>query len=365
MFRSACAFASCAGALAATFALAPAAARAEVRYVYDGQLSVDLSYATSELNDTGEVTRSTTARFHVYGWLLDMTFVDGRLLTQGVVSHARIENARVDSHYVNRGADPVHVVDCTATAGRAIVPGVANPLQAIDRSAAPTAIGVTPIAMAGFDLACGEEGPGLLGLGTRAHGVGDLGPAHLRDEVTVPAAQLGEERIRLALGSSNASLRHCPGDYVESDLRSCSTSLRGMLTLIRKWPRQVDADRDELLAPPSRPKLDRTAGRARSTARCPRGCAWRIRIFLPPRRGRGRFEPRSATASAAGLGGAKLIAHASGRLPAGNAARTITATIPPARRAAVLAAGGAFVQVALDPPRGRAVATTTFAPTRG
>jgi hypothetical protein len=133
---------------------------------------------------------------------------------------------------------------------------------------------------------------------------------------------------------------------------------------------------DELLAPPppKRPTLDSGARRARATVRCPSGCRTRIRIFLPPRGGRGRLGEGSAAASRDALAakprahaaaGETVIATAGGKLPASRAAKTLSVEIPEAKRAAVIEAGGALVEVSLDPPRGPAVTSTSFARARG
>lgn len=144
------------------------------------------------------------------------------------------------------------------------------------------------------------------------------------------------------------------------------------LTLYRTY--EDPEDDVDLIAPrvPKRPTVERGARRGRATVRCPRGCRYRIRIFEPPRRGRGvlgRSLPvRAATAAAAapqaGVAAAALATR-SGRLPAGRASRTVAVTIPAAKRAALVEAGAAVISVELDPPRGRTARATFVAPVAG
>ncbi|HST39018.1 MAG TPA: hypothetical protein VLK58_05900 [Conexibacter sp.] len=368
MFRGARALTG-AAALAVALAAAPATAQAEVRQVYDAWFSAQLLYDTTEASENGRVTRSTESRIGVTGWLYDLTFIDGRLITQRSAKTLKILYSEADSHYVNGDVEPPSVNDCddhNVTIGLA---GFANPLSAFDPKAGPTTIGFTPVPAADFGQNC-SYGAGRFSLGVQPHSPGALGPDHLRAEIVVPRDKLGDETIDLEYGRVRSTLRRCPGTFVESDLRTCKTVLTGRMRLYRTFDDTPEPE-DELLAPPPirRPQLDRGASRARATVRCPSGCRTRIRIFLPPRGGRGRLGEGSAAAAgpraraAAGAGAA--IASASGRLPAGRAARTLSVAIPASQRAAVLEGGGALVEVTLDPPAGQTVRSTSFARVSG
>lgn len=365
MFSSARALAA-AGAAALALAAAAPAAQAEVRHVYDAWFSSGVSYATDEASESGAVTRRTSAKFTASGWFRDLRFIDGRLLTQRPADGARLAYAESELHYVNRDVEPADVTDCVDRAPRALTPGVANPLWAFDPRASPTAIGIASFGMVAFDLAC-DVGGTQLGIGVRAHRPGDLGPGHLRVEVVVPRDRLGDEQIVLRYERTHRAVRDCPGDFVESDLRSCTTVVRGSLRMFRTY---VDPPEDDLLAPltPQRPQVERGARRGRAKVRCPRGCRYRIRIFEPPRRGRGvlgRALPVRAAAPPVATASATALASRSGRLPAGRATRTIAVAIPAAKRAALIEAGAAVVAVELDPPRGRTVRATFLAPVAG
>jgi hypothetical protein len=367
-----------AGAAALALAAAAPAAHAEVRHVYDAWFSSGVSYATDEASENGNVTRRTSAKFTASGWFRDLRFIDGRLLTQRPAEGTQLDFANAELHYVNRDVEPVDVADCADSAPRVVVPGIANPLWAFDPRAAPTAIGIASFGMVGFDLNC-DVGGTTLGIGVLAHRPGDLGPGHLRAEVVVPRDRLGDEQIVLRYERVFQDVRRCPGDYVESDLRSCTTAVRGSLRLFRTYTDA--ASEDDLLAPPppKRPRIDRGARRGRAQVRCPRGCRYRIRIFEPPRRGRGTLgralpapassaaEPVAAAAAATPRARAAVaaVASRSGRLPASRTARAISVTIPPARRAALIEAGAALVAIELDPPRGKTVRATFLAPVAG
>ncbi|MDW5593748.1 hypothetical protein VSS74_05350 [Conexibacter stalactiti] len=366
MFRGARALtgaAACAVALAA----APGAAQAEVRHVYDAWFSAELLYDTTEASENGRVTRSTTSRIGVTGWLYGLKFIERRLITQRAAETLRILYSEADSHYVNGDDSPPDVNDCNDDSLTIGLAGVANPLRVFDPNAGPTTIGFTPVVAAAFAQTC-TFGTGRFTLGIQPHTPGYLGADHLRAEIVVPQDQLGDDKIDLKFGRVRNTPRRCPGTFVEPDLRTCKTVLTGRMRLYSTY---VD-EGDELLAPPpapaQRPTVDRGARRARATARCPSGCRYRIRIFLAPRAGRGRLGEGSAATAGPRANAAvaeTVIASASGRLPAGRAVRTIDVAIPAAKRAEVIEAGGALVELSLDPPRGRTVTSTSFARARG
>lgn len=367
MFRGARALTG-AAALAVALAAAPPAAHGQVRQVYDAWFSAQLLYDTTEASDSGLVTRETHARIGVTGWLYDLTFIDRRLITQRTAKTLKILYSEADSHYVNSYESPPDVNDCDDHNITIGVAGFANPLRAFDPNAGPTTIGFTPVPAADFGQNC-TFGEGRFSLGVQPHTPGFLGPDHLRAEIVVPQDQLGDDSIDLQFGRVRDTPRRCPGTFVESDLRTCKTVLTGRMRLFRTFDDTPEPE-DDLLAPPPirRPQLDRGARRARATVRCPSGCRTRIRIFLPPRGGRGRLGEGSTAAgprARAAAGAGAVIASASGRLPAGRAARTLSVAIPASQRAAVLEGGGALVEVTLDPPRGQTVSSTSFARASG
>lgn len=359
MFRGARALTG-AAALAVALAAAPPTAQAEVRHVYDAWFSAQLLYDTTEASENGRVTRSTTARIGVTGWLYDLKFIDRRLITQRVARTLKILYSEADSHFVNGDNSPPDVNDCDDTSITIGMAGIANPLWAFDPRAGPTTIGFTPVPAAAFAQTC-TFGVGRFALGIQPHTPGYLGPEHLRAEVVVPQDKLGDDSIVLEFGRVRATTRRCPGDFVASDLRTCKTVLTGRMRLYSTY---VDEGDDELLAPPllpKRPTLDRGARRARAPVSCPSGCRTRIRIFLPPRAGRGRLGEASAAGPHARAAAAEAaIATASGKLPASRARRTLSVEIPAAKRAQVVEAGGALVEVSLDPPSGPTVTSTRF-----
>jgi hypothetical protein len=363
-----------AAVLAAALAAAPSAAHGQVRQVYDAWFSAQLLYDTTEASENGRVTRTTESRIGVTGWLYGLTFIDRRIVSQRMAQTLKILYSEADSHFVNGDVDPPDVNDCDDTSITIGLAGMANPLRAFDPKAGPTTIGFTPVVAADFAQSC-SFGVGRFTLGMQPHSPGHLGAEHLRAEIVVPQDKLGDDSIDLRFGRVRDTTRRCPGSFVESELRTCKTVLTGRMRLYRTFD-DTPTDDDELLAPPppKRPSIDRAARRARTTVRCPSGCRTRIRIFLPPRGGRGRLGEGSAAAlgrralaapRARAAAGETVIATASGKLPASRAAKTLSVEIPAAKRAAVIEAGGALVEVSLDPPRGPAVTSTSFARARG
>lgn len=370
MFSSARVLVAAGAAVFALAAAAPAAqaAPAEVRHVYDIWFSSGVSYITDERSESGGVTRRTAAKFVASGWFRDVMFLNGTATTQRPAAGMRLSRSVGELHYVNAELDPVDTADCRDEAPRVVVPGMLNPLSAFDPKAAPTALGYAPFSAVSFDLNC-DVGGTLLGIGAVSHSPGDLGPGHLRTVVVVPREKVGDQEFTLTHESVNRSIRRCPGEFVESDLRSCETVLRGNMTFIRVGGSPPPEPDDELLAPPrpERPTVDRGARRGRARARCPRGCKYRIKIFEQPRNGRGVLGrgllARAAAPSQPSVPrGAPLVASRSGRLPAGTATRTISVTIPASKRARLIRTGFAWVTVELDPPRGRTVRRTFAVP---
>lgn len=369
MFSSARAVAA-AGAAALALAAAAPAAHAEVRYVYDAWFGAGVGYATDEASESGKVTRRTSAKLVATGWLEDLRFVDGKLLTQRVAKGTLIRDAEAQLHFVNNDVDPPDTADCVDRAPRLGFAGLLNPLRAFDPRAAPTAMGFSPFSQVTFDLNC-DVGGTLLGLGAVSHRPGDLGPGHLRVELVVPRDRLGDQEIALRAQRTWTARPSCPGDFVESDLRSCRTGLNVNMILYRTYA-DPDPD-DDLLAPLAvkRPTVDRGARRTRAQVRCPSGCRYRIRIFKQPRNGRGvlgRALPvraAAAAAPAASAAAAAAIASRAGRLPAGRAARTVAVSIPASQRAGLVEDGSALVTIELDPPRGETVRATYRVPVSG
>jgi hypothetical protein len=353
------------GAAALALAAAAPAAHAEVRYVYSAWFGASFAYATSEATESGRVTRRIKATLALTGWFDDLRIVNGMLATQRLARPSLVTAGAGELHFVNADVDPVDTSDCTG-APRAELPGMLNPMMALSPSAPPLPFGITPVSLVSYDLRCGENGGLLLGIGARSHRPGDLGPDHLRAELTIPRDKLGDEEIELRFSRVWRSVPRCPGDSVEGQLRSCVTNMSGTVRLYRTY--RDPAPDDDLLAPltPTRPKLDRDAARARASVRCPRGCRYRIRTFLPPRHGRGVLgTSSSASARPRASAAAAPLASRAGRLPAGKAAREISVAIPAAKRAAVVAAGGALVAIELDPPRGETLRATFFARAAG
>lgn len=363
MFRSARALVA-AGAAVLALALAATAqpAQAKVRYLYSAWVDLTVTYDAAEVTESGQVTRDTTAKLVLRRWSHNLRFLDGQLITQGVLETAAFASVEAKSHYVNRGVQPAEDYTCQATEAENEVPGAITPMRAYTLRASPTEFGFTPVALARIDLRCGANGGRLMGLGGRMYAPRDLGADHLRTRIEIPRDQLGDREIVVPISATSRSLARCPGDVVQPNVRSCVTTLAGKIRFYRTY---IDPPADVLLAPltPSRAKLDRTATRATATVRCPRGCSYRIRVFLPPRAGRGRLGGSSSAAPRATVAGVGelIVAARSGRLPASRAARTIEVAIPAARQAEVVAEGGALVQVTLDPPKGGTVSATSFA----
>ncbi|MDW5593749.1 hypothetical protein VSS74_05355 [Conexibacter stalactiti] len=361
MFSSARALVA-AGATALALAATAPAAQAEVRYVYTAWYGVGVVYQTAEATEGGTVTRDTTVKFVLQGWFDDLRFLDGALLPQKLATREILEQVDAKSHYVNRWENPPEDYRCSAPTGRLEAAGTLTPLHVYDPRAGRTVAAFVPFSMATFDLRCGANGGRLLGIGGRMFGPRDVAVTHLRTRIEIPREKLGDAEIVVPISGASRSLVRCPGEVVEPNLRSCATALTGTIRLYRAY---MDPPADDLLAPltPSRPKLDRDAARARATVRCPRGCEYRIRIFLPPRGGRGRLGGSSSSAPRAGTAAAAsdvIVASRSGRLPASRAAKSLAVEIPAAKRATIVDAGGALVQIALDPPRGRTVNSTSF-----
>lgn len=363
MFSSARALVTAGAAVLALAAAAPAA-QADVRFVYEARFDVTASYAAAQASANGLTTQDSSARLELRGWFHDLRFLDGNLLTARQTATPVLRSAAAESHYVNREGNPPKVEDCFTRRAGLDAPGALVPLRSYDLRLGGTEFGFTPFSAVEFFVDCGSS-QWPFGVVGRMHGPGDLGVGHLRARLEIPSAKLGDSVIELPISTSSRSLTRCPGDETYApDLRSCVTSLTGTIRFIRTYIDPVPAD-ELALAPltPSRPKLDRAARRASATVRCPRGCRYRIRIFLPPRSGRGRIgsassaAPRASAAAASDL----IIASAAGRLPASRGARTIAVAIPAGRQAEVVAEGGAMVQVALDPPKGGTVVATSFA----
>ncbi|MBB4663150.1 hypothetical protein [Conexibacter arvalis] len=355
-----------AGAAALALAAAAPAAHAEVRYVYDAWMVAGVDYSSEEATESGKVTRAISAGMGVNGWFRGLRFIDGALLTQRMASGARFYGVGAELAYQNNDTSPPDITNCSTTAVKETFAGVLNPLRAVDPRAAPAAMGITPFSIATFDLNCAVNGA-VLRLGARSHRSNDTGPGHLRLALTVPRGDLGDHVIRLRGRHTDRRLATCPGDFVPTQLRYCVSRIYVELTLFRTF---ASEDGDDRLAPvvPKQPKIERGARRARATARCPRGCRYRIRVFLPPRRGRGvigrgfvRPAP-SAAASSPLARAATVVATRAGRLPAGKAARTIAVAIPASKRAAILDDGGAVVEVTLSARGRRPVRSTFFAP---
>lgn len=346
-------------------AAAPAAADAEVRYVYNAWFGASFAYETAEATESGRVTRRIRATLALTGWFDDLRIVNGMLATQRLARPSLVTAGAGELHFVNADVDPVDTSDCSSSP-RVELPGMLNPMMAFSPNASPLSFGITPVSLVTYDMRCGENGGLLLGIGARSHRPGDLGPDHLRAELTIPRDKLGDEEIVLPFSRVWRSVPRCPGDFVEGQLRSCVTNMGGTVRLYRTY-KDPDPE-DDLLAPltPTRPKLDRGAARARASVRCPRGCRYRIRTFLPPRNGRGVLgRGSSSSARPRASAAAAPLASRAGRLPPGKAAREISVAIPAAKRAAVVAAGGALVAIELDPPRGETLRATFFARAAG
>lgn len=368
MFSSARTLAAAGIAAVALVAAAAPAAHAEVRHVYDVRMVAGVDYSTEEASENGKVTRAISAGLGVNGWFRDLRFVDGRLLTQRMVSGSRFYGAGAELQYQNDDVTPADVANCRTTTVEQPLAGVLTPLSAFSSRAAPAAMGITPFSMARFDLNCAVGGQ-ILGLGARSHRTNDTGPGHLRLTLTVPRGELGDDVIRLRGRHTERRLKDCPGSFVPSNLRYCVTSVHVELTLYRTYADPA-AD-DDLLAPlvPKKPTIERGARRARATVRCPGGCRYRIRVFLPPRRGRGvlgRSVLRAVTSPLArAAAGGQVLATSAGRLPAGRAARSIVLAIPASKRAALLDDGGAVVELTLNAPKGRPLRASFYAPAKG
>jgi hypothetical protein len=363
MFSSARArVAAGAAVLALALAATAPAAQAKVRYLYSAWVDVTVTYDAAEATESGQVTRDTTAKLVLRRWSHNLRFLDGQLVSQGVLETAAFDMVEAKSHFVNRDVQPAQDFTCQATEAENEFPGAITPMRVYTLRASPTEFGFTPVALARIDLRCGANGGRLMGLGGRMYGPRDLGADHLRTRIEIPRDQLGDSRIVVPISATSRSLARCPGDVIQPDVRSCVTTLAGKIRFYRTY---IDPPADVLLAPltPSRARLDRAARRASATVRCPRGCSYRIRVFLPPRAGRGRLGGGSSVAprATAAAAGDLVLATATGRLPASRGARTIEVAIPAARQAEVIAEGGALVQVALDPPKGGTVTATSFA----
>jgi len=113
---------------------------------------------------------------------------------------------------------------------------------------------------------------------------------------------------------------------------------------------------------PAKPKVAKKAKRIEAQVACRDGCEAEIGIFLRPVRGKGRIHyPRRSgrgttrSRALASAAPARPVASWKVRVRARRGPQTLTRTIPPAARAALLRAGRAHVAVQLDPPSGRAV----------
>lgn len=367
MFSSARTFAA-AGAVAFALAAAAPAAQAEVSYIYDAHMTAGVDYETEEATESGKVVRAISAGFGVSGWFRDLRFVDGALLTQSMASGSRFYGVGAELKYQNDDVSPPDVTECGATNVEKPFEGTINPLRAFDPRAAPAALGVTPFSQVSIDLSC-DTGGQVLGLRGRAHGSSGTGPGHLRLALTVPRDDLGDHLIKLRGRHTDRRLSGCPGSFVPPQLRRCVSTVYVELTLFRTF---ASEGRTDPLAPqvPKKPVIERGARRARATVRCQGGCRYRIRVFLPPRRGRGvlgsssALRPAAAAAASPQARAASTLASRAGRLPAGRAARSISLAIPAAKRAAILADGGAVVELTLTASRGRPVRASFFAPAK-
>ncbi|HST39019.1 MAG TPA: hypothetical protein VLK58_05905 [Conexibacter sp.] len=365
MFSSARALVTAGAAVLALAATVPAA-QARVRSLYSAWADVTVTYAAAEATEGGQVTRDTTAKLVMRRVTHNLRFVDGQLVSQGVLETAGFDVAEAKSHYVNRDVQPAEDYTCETAEVDNEFPGAITPMGAFAHRASPTEFGFTPVTLARLDLRCGANGGRFMGLGGRMYGPRDLGPDHLRTRIEIPRQQLGDSEIVVPFSATSRSLARCPGDVIQPNVRSCVTTLAGKIRFYRTYIDPPPAD-ELALAPltPSRARLDSTATRASTTVRCPRGCSYRIRVFLPPRAGRGRIGGASSAAprtrASAAAAREIVVATKAGKLPASRAARTLTLAIPAGRRAEVVADGGALIDVTLDPPKGRTVSSTSFA----
>lgn len=334
--------------------LAPQAAHAETRHVYDARFEAKVYLRTSEATEGSKVTREQVTGFRLRGGFSGLRFVDGRLLTSKSTERVTTSDVSASEKFVNNWGSPPIVRSCGEGEFENNGDSMIYPVTAFDPSAGPLTVALVPFTSVRFSLLCNIETPQIIGYGGRAHGARTRTRPddHFRVTFTIPRDQFGDHEIELPIDHHSETLATCPGASDKPDLRACVSDVRGTIRLTRTFFSAEDADDDDLIAPlvPVRPRIDRRARRARVGVRCPSGCGVRIRIFLPPRRGRGRLGRASAA------GGA--IADRRTNLRPGRAVRTVTVPIPPARRAALIAAGVARVEVTLDPPRGRTVRRT-------
>ncbi|ADB49573.1 hypothetical protein [Conexibacter woesei] len=341
-----------AAALAAALAAPPAAAQAQTRHRYDARFDVKVYLRTSEATEVGKVTREQTTSFRVSGTVKGMEFVDGKLVTSRTANGVVTGEVSATERHVNNWENPPLVRTCGN--GDFTTTGISMmyPLAVFDPQAGPLTVVLIPFTSVEHRLVCNIETPQLIGFGARMHGPRTRTRAddHFRVTFTIPRDDFGDHTLDLKVAHHSESIETCPGRSDKPDLRACVSDVRGTVRLTRTFMTRLEPD-DDLLAPltPVKASVDRRARRAEVKVRCPNGCGVRIRIFLPPRRGRGRLGRAAA---------ADTLATRSVRLGPDRAARTVEVAIPPAARPRILAAGMVLFDVSLDPPSGRTVRRT-------
>jgi hypothetical protein len=341
-------------ALVSAAALLPTAASAATyRLAYEGEVE----YRQVRETEDGAYKETTTANFWVSGRADDIDVVDGRLYGAVSIRDVRVGGARSARVSTTDGGTNK---SCNGSTVTTTAPGMLFP-------GAPV-YGWPPFSAAllpffGVDLAmrCTDSDgrtfeEAVLITNGSPQGRRAL-PTRFHVRIDMPKGEDGGEGLVWPMKRTDTSRRNCPGggDYYT---RVCTTVLDGKVRFLRVREEERRAPRTpgggggggglRSVAPAvlGRATLSPDARRAQVKVRCITGCKARVRIFTPKRAG-GRRGKASAAAPLA----ARTLELAPGR----TSATAITVALDAAAQRAVRTAGGALVEVTLEPPVGGTV----------
>jgi hypothetical protein len=347
-------------AAAAALALPAAAGAAErddwIGYEYASEAEGVVAISMVQESDSREVVETTRLRFDYKAeFPPELEFTRERELFSGAsVGKLRVWNVDATITWVH--ADPrIEDVECSARSARA-VNGSLLPLAQFQPQLPANSMQLVPFFDIVFDISCSKPGWRRLQFNLTTELRKELTP--LQPVVQLDRADVGSDRIVRGAIRHSSSIERCPLHSGSWGIVSCESTFSGVVRFMRTYAH------DELeLAPlvPSKPKVTKKAKEVKAEVECRDGCEAEIGIFLRPVRGRGKIwypgrgrggkRPRAVASAAA----ARPVASWRVRVRPRRGPQTLTRSIPPAARTALLRAGRAHVAVQLDPPRGRTV----------
>lgn len=339
----------------AAAALAPAAAHATTyRVVYDG----DVTYRHVRETEDGAFKETTTASFHVSGRAEGAEVVGGKLVGPLAIAPVRVSAGRASRvSTTDQGTDKT----CRGERVTSPAPGMLFPAASVYGWPA-NAAALLPFLAAELPMTCTDSDGGVGEESVIVSTVARQGvrapPSRFHVRLDMIAGPGGDIGLEWDMKRSESALRTCQGrDYYT---RVCTTTLDGTVKFLRVRDGDSKPQRggggsggggglDDVAPKVEAPaRLSAGASTARVKVRCITGCRARVRIFLPPRVGRARLGKVSAATDPLAV---RTVTLAPGR----RSASAITVGLDAAARRAVAQAGGARVDVTLDPPVGATV----------